>query len=49
MTKTFEIYFSDLTEEAQRNLLDFFKLKNEMEMNWDTFPMTILELEVEEE
>lgn len=39
MVKTFEIFFSDLTEEAQQQLLGCFKIKEASEMNWDIFPI----------
>ena len=32
---TFEIYFSDLNEDAQRRLLDAVGAENAKEMNWD--------------
>ena len=38
----FEIYFSDLTEDAQRRLLDAFGLTDAKEANWDVFPVIVL-------
>lgn len=38
----FEIYFSDLTEEAQRRLLDAFGITDAKEANWDAFPVIVL-------
>ena len=33
--KTFEIYFSDLNEDAQKRLLEAVKVSDPAEMNWD--------------
>ncbi len=46
MTKTFEIFFSDLTKEVQDQLLKYFNLKDSKEMNWDAFPITEIVMEV---
>lgn len=43
----FELYFSDLTPEAQSNILECAGLKNEAEANWDCFPITVIEFEDE--
>ena len=45
--KTFEIFFSDLNTEAQRNLMDVVGIKDPKEMNWDIdmCPIAILEYE----
>ena len=45
--KTVEIYFSDLTPEAQENLLRTIGTTIEDE-NWDTVPLAIFEREVED-
>jgi hypothetical protein len=45
MNKTVEIYFDDLTVEAQENLLEKFDT-TEKEENWDVFPITIIDREV---
>lgn len=45
MIKTIEIFFKDLTAEAQENLLQEFKTSKKEE-NWDVFPITIIEREV---
>lgn len=37
-----ELYFSDLTKEAQTRLLVEFGLSSEQEANWDVFPITII-------
>jgi len=47
MTKTVEIYFDDLTPEAQSNLLEKFQTTEKNE-NWDTMPLAIIEREFEE-
>lgn len=44
---TFEIYFKDLTKEAQARLCQEFKTSPEEE-NWDVFPIAIIEREFEE-
>ena len=44
MKKIFEIYFLDLTEEAQIDLLKTFNT-NPMAENWDTMPIAIIERE----
>ena len=47
MIKSVEIYFGDLTPEAQANLLEEFETKAEDE-NWDVFPITVIDRELEE-
>jgi hypothetical protein len=47
MTETIEIYFDDLTPEAQNNLLEKFKTTARNE-NWDTTPLAIIEREFED-
>lgn len=39
----FEIYFDDLKEETQKELLKAMKIKDLSEANWDTYPIVILE------
>jgi len=41
---TMEIYFSDLTHEAQERYLDFFNLHNAKEGNldWDFWPLFVV-------
>jgi hypothetical protein len=47
--KTFEIYFSDLTEKAQKELLATFET-TEKDENWEVFSLaTIARVEDEEE
>ena len=45
----FELYFSDLTPEAQSNILECAGLKDETEANWDCFPITTIEFEDEDD
>jgi len=45
--KTVEIYFGDLTPEAQENLLQEFET-SEKEENWEVFPIAVIEREMEE-
>jgi hypothetical protein len=47
MTETVEIYFDDLTLEAQSNLLEKFKTTTRSE-NWDDVPLAVLERDVED-
>lgn len=37
--ETFEIYFSDLKEEAQKELLKAIGVTDPKQMNWDVFPI----------
>lgn len=46
--KLFEIYFDDLTEEAQQRLCEEFETTPEEE-NWDCFPITTIEREEDQE
>ena len=47
MTETFEIYYRDLTPEAQLSLLAKI-MPAEIDQNWDVFPLAIMEWEVED-
>ena len=47
MTKTVEIYFRDLTLEAQSHLLKEFETSAEEE-NWDVYPIAVMEQEVKD-
>jgi len=47
MTKTLEIYFGDLTLEAQEHLLMIWDTTKDDE-NWETVPLAVIEREVEE-
>ena len=46
--KEFEIYFSDLNERAQRDLLEAWDTTEDGE-NWETAPLAIITREEEEE
>ncbi len=48
MTRTVEIYFRDLTPEAQNRLLKEFETSAQEE-NWDVFPIAVIERELEED
>jgi hypothetical protein len=39
MSNEFEIYWTDLTEEAKADLLKAAGLKSASEANWDAFPI----------
>ena len=39
----FDIYFSDLNEECQKQLLQSNNARSAREMNWDMFPVTSIE------
>ena len=41
---TFEIYFSDLTEQAQKEFLEVAGLQSAEDGNYDVFPIATLEL-----
>jgi len=40
LAKNFEIYFSDLTDDAQKRFLEFLEIENASEANLDTFAIT---------
>lgn len=42
---SFELYFSDLTEEAQQNILECVGVESAEDMNWDVFPITEIEFD----
>ena len=44
--KKIEIYWQDLTEKAQKDILNMFGEEEEF-MNWDVIPMAIIEMEDE--
>lgn len=48
MMKSVEIYFRDLTHEAQAKITEAFST-SEKEENWDVAPLTIIDRETEEE
>jgi len=41
----FEIFFHDLDEEAQQKVLGFYDIRIPEEMNFDVFPLFVLEVE----
>ena len=47
MSKTFEIYFSDLNKEAQTRLCEAVGIEDPKEMNWDMdiFPIAMYDYE----
>lgn len=47
--KTFEIYFSDLNEDAQKRLLEAVGVEEAKEMNWDADICPIAAYDFEEE
>jgi hypothetical protein len=48
MNKTFELYFSDLNEKAQQEILEKAGVEKPEDMNWDVFPITTIEFEGDE-
>ena len=48
--KTFEIFFNDLNEEAQKELLELVGAKDTAEMNWDLniCPLAMVDFEEED-
>lgn len=47
--KTFYIYFSDLNDEAQKELLDLVRAKDATEMNWDLDIVPLASIDFEED
>ena len=45
----FEIFFSDLNEEAQRSLLEALGIDDPKEMNWDMDVFSVATFPIEEE
>ena len=41
-----EIYFKDLTREKQREVMEFYNVRNLNETNWDVFPLFVIDCEV---
>lgn len=46
---TIEIYFNDLSEEKQKELLKAVGVDTPEEMNWDAFPVACIDLGEDEE
>jgi len=42
--KIFEIYFRDLVPEAQEAALSFFGVSSPQDANWDSFPISTIEV-----
>ena len=42
---TFELYFDDLTEQAQKTILKYAGIEDASDNNWDCFPITTIEFE----
>lgn len=51
MTYTFDIYFSDLNDDAKTRLLEFVGVKSASDMNWDIdiLPIACFDLEKSDE
>ncbi len=49
MLEDFEIFFSDLTAEAQKRFLDFMALKTVDEGNYDVMPIAVIPFPQEDE
>ena len=49
MAKTFELYFSDLTEHAQQELLKKAGINKPEDKNWDVFPIFTYIIDDEED
>lgn len=47
--KTFYIYFSDLNEDAQKELLELVRAKDPAEMNWDLDIIPLASVDFEED
>lgn len=45
--RTFELYFDDLTPEAQARFLDAAGINDPAEANWDLLPITWMDFEVD--
>lgn len=43
--KTYEIMFDDIKEEIQKELLEFYNVKDKSDLNADISPICILEIE----
>lgn len=45
MPDTFEIYFHDLKEEVQQELLEFMVIEDPKDLNWDQIPLFVIDEE----
>ena len=41
----FEIFFNDLKPEVQNEILSIMKKESADEMNWDIFPIAVIDIE----
>jgi len=48
MDKTIDIFFDDLKEEKQQEVLKAFEIEKPEDMNWDVIPLTIVSTPEEE-
>ena len=44
-----EVYFDDLTKEAQKQILEQAGITNPAEANWDVFPMCTFEIDPDDD
>lgn len=49
MSKIFEIYYNDLTDDRKSDYLDFSEVDSESELNHETIPIAIVEREEDNE
>ena len=49
MTRTLELYYSDLTPEAQKKYLEVNGVSDASDLNWEVNPIAIIEVEAEED
>lgn len=40
----FSLFYSDLTTDAQKEILEKARIKNPKELNWDVYPITEFEI-----
>jgi len=48
-TKMLEIYFADLTTEAQNGVLEFYGMIDSSEGNFEISPLAIIEVEIDQD
>lgn len=48
MIKSFEIFYRDLNEKAKEEILKFYEIQTPEEGNLDAFPLTVIEIEIED-
>lgn len=47
-TRTFELYFNDLNEDAQKRYLEFARVKDASELNHEICPLAEIDMEDED-